>query len=589
MDHHNNTWDEYLPDGTLSRHNDEPLNTTNTTSSELHLDTPSGQHRLNQLLQDAIDHPAEGVDDLKELLKVPKAAPYTGVSSYQRSPESSQYSSASPAAAMAYAQSEASNATAHGVLVDTVRKAAAEAERQLFPDQPPGLRYLDRSLLHRANRYGWPLAEMLAAVDRQYKATPHLRAAALKATKVEDDRSRFWLRAVDLKTVGVGETPKRTGRFLSHHTIAQSIWKSIWAEMNSDGQLLSSEPKLQLPIRLALDLIVGAVTLIGAAGLAYLMLAGLVHVAETFGTRTPELPEPLDLTYNTWQSIKGIEVAIRDDLSWALQWIGIPETLVPWTGAAIVIPAMINSLERDALERGPRITAKDWTALVAAVGRYRALNPHSVESNGDSSSVEESPAASAQQHLLTQDETSERAAKIAEVHAAIKELDDEWVQYRLSTYDWHLGKPALRNPHDPVTKAFTDAHGELLALSDDLSPSATDKHIDAAHDAARRALKAWGEANNHAIKIGVSNLSASEEAALTRLHGLVNQLNDRSTPKEMWPQLISAITRTMDKLVTVPYNLSDIAELPVIHAESRLRALEQAPAASEEPSGEDQR
>jgi len=590
MDHHNNnTWDEYLPDGTLSRHNDEPLNTTNTTSSELHLDTPSGQHRLNQLLQDAIDHPAEGVDDLKELLKVPKTAPYTGVSSYQLSPEPSQYSSASPAAAMAYAQSEASNATAHGVLVDTVRKAAVEAERQLFPDQPPGLRYVDRALLHRANRYGWPLAEMLAAVDRQYKATPLLRAAALKATKIEDDRSRFWLRAVDLKTVGVGEPPKHTGRFLSHHTTAQSIWKSIWSEMNSDGQLLSSEPKLQLPLRLALYLIKAALLVIILAGITYLTSAGILHLMEAAQAqaRKPGVPESLDIAYKVWDDLKAPFEVFRNGASGALQRIGIPETFVPWTGAAIVFPFMINSLERDALERGPRITGNDWTALVAAVGKYRALDPHPAESDEHTAAV---PLEDGHpQHSLTEDETSERATKIAEVHAAIKELDDEWVQYRLHTYDWHLGKPALRNPHDPVTKAFTNAHGELLTLADDLSPSATDTHIDAAHDAARRALKAWGEANNHAIKIGVSNLSASEEAALARLHGLVNQLNDRGTPKEMWPQLISAITRTMDKLITVPYNLRDIAELPVIKAESRLRALEPAPVTSGESGHEGQR
>lgn len=586
MDHHNNTWDEYLSDGTLSRHNDEA---PSITSTERHLGTPSGHRQLNQLLQDTIDDPSKGTDALEELLKTPTAAVHPVPPSYKQSPELRPYSSASLQVAMDYAQSEASNASVHGALVDTVRKAAAEAEKQLVADQPPGLRYVDRALLRRAQRYGWPLAEMLAAIDRQYKATPHLRAAARKATKIEDDRSRYWLRAVDLKTVDVGEQPRHTARFLSHHTAAQSIWKSIWADMNSEGQLLSSEPKLQLPLRIALYLIKAALLVIALAGITYLTSAGILHLMGLAQdqVRNPGVPESLDIAYKVWEYIKEPFEVFRNGASGALQRIGIPETFVPWTGAAIAFPSMIRTMEREALEHGPRITANDWTALVAAVGRYRALNPNPAESDEDTSV--EYPAAGAQQHPVTQDETSERAAKIAEVHAAIKELDDEWTQYRLSTYDWHLGKPALRNPHDPVTKAFTDAHGELLALADDLSLSATDKHIDATHNAARRALKAWGEANNHAIKIGVSNLSASEEAALTRLHGLVNQLNDRSTPKEMWPQLISAITRTMDKLVTVPYNLSDIAELPVIRAESRLRALEQAPTASEEPSCEDQR
>jgi hypothetical protein len=49
----------------------------------------------------------------------------------------------------------------------------------------------------------------------------------------------------------------------------------------------------------------------------------------------------------------------------------------------------------------------------------------------------------------------------------------------------------------------------------------------------------------------------------------------------MWPQLINAITRTMTKLTSVPCSLADIAKLPVIEAESRLRALEQHPAADQ--------
>lgn len=45
----------------------------------------------------------------------------------------------------------------------------------------------------------------------------------------------------------------------------------------------------------------------------------------------------------------------------------------------------------------------------------------------------------------------------------------------------------------------------------------------------------------------------------------------------MWPQLITAITRTMNKLTTVPFALADIATLPVIESESRLRAITKYP------------
>lgn len=82
-----------------------------------------------------------------------------------------------------------------------------------------------------------------------------------------------------------------------------------------------------------------------------------------------------------------------------------------------------------------------------------------------------------------------------------------------------------------------------------------------------------GTANRHALSIGVSALTPSEGAALHTLHGLVAQLDDRATPKAMWPNLIKAITSTMDKFTTVPFILGDIAKLPVIEAESRLREL----------------
>lgn len=171
-----------------------------------------------------------------------------------------------------------------------------------------------------------------------------------------------------------------------------------------------------------------------------------------------------------------------------------------------------------------------------------------------------------------------RRRKIAEVHAAISELDVEWLEYQLDLHAWFLAKPQLRNLNDPIIKAYREADAELRDLADDLTDTSSDEQITAAQDAARRALKAWGSANRHALAIGVTNLSPSEEAALQRLHGLVGQLNDRATPKAMWPQLINTITRTMTRLTTAPCTLADIAKLPVIESESRLRAIEQNPA-----------
>ena len=79
------------------------------------------------------------------------------------------------------------------------------------------------------------------------------------------------------------------------------------------------------------------------------------------------------------------------------------------------------------------------------------------------------------------------------------------------------------------------------------------------------------------MKVGVSDLTASEDAPLHRVYGLVGTLNDRSTPRAMWAELITKISDTMAKLHATPCTLADIAELPVIKAEPRLFAIEQGP------------
>jgi len=179
----------------------------------------------------------------------------------------------------------------------------------------------------------------------------------------------------------------------------------------------------------------------------------------------------------------------------------------------------------------------------------------------------------------TTPDAADKARRIAHVRDAVAELDAEWLDYQLDLDAWFLSKPQLRNLNDPIVKKYREAETDLRDLAAALTDNSTDTQIAAAETAARTALKAWGTANSHALQIGVSTLSPSEEAALHTLHGLVGQLNDRATPKAMWPQLITAITRTMDKLTTVPFALADIATLPVIESESRLRAITQHPEA----------
>ncbi|WP_061010046.1 hypothetical protein [Mycolicibacterium mucogenicum] len=172
------------------------------------------------------------------------------------------------------------------------------------------------------------------------------------------------------------------------------------------------------------------------------------------------------------------------------------------------------------------------------------------------------------------DTKAERHNRIAEVHAAVTELDAEWLAYQLDLHAWYFAKPQLRNLNEPATRNYREAQAILRDLADDLSEYSTDAEITAAQDAARCALKAWGAANQHALAIGIGELSPSEEAALHRLNGLVGQLADRATPRSQWQKLVKEITSTMAKLVTVPTTLADIAVLPVIAAEGRLRAIE---------------
>lgn len=216
-----------------------------------------------------------------------------------------------------------------------------------------------------------------------------------------------------------------------------------------------------------------------------------------------------------------------------------------------------NSTDRNP-EHPRDATAQRRAEAQAAVARYRERSaPRGVAAR---------PLTSASQ--------ADRRRRIAEVHAAVAELDAEWLDYQLDLHAWFLAKPQLRNLNDPIIKAYRQAEAELRDRADDLTENSTEQQIADAQDAARHALKAWDTANRHAMKIGASTLSPTEDAALHRLHGLVSQLNDRTTPKAMWPQLINAITRTMTKLTTVPCTLADIAKLPVIESESRLRAIE---------------
>lgn len=173
-----------------------------------------------------------------------------------------------------------------------------------------------------------------------------------------------------------------------------------------------------------------------------------------------------------------------------------------------------------------------------------------------------------------------RAHQIAGVHAALAQLDAEWLAYTMDVTAYYLTKPILRDRNTLQTAAYQDALYELREHAEVLNERSTVSQIQAAEKAADAALQAWAAADDHALAVGVSDRSPTERAALRRLHGLIGQLSDPSTPKPMRDTIVEAMAREMDKLVTVPASREHLAVLPAL-AGRNLDAI--APARPKQP------
>lgn len=158
----------------------------------------------------------------------------------------------------------------------------------------------------------------------------------------------------------------------------------------------------------------------------------------------------------------------------------------------------------------------------------------------------------------------DRARRISGVHDAVAQLDAEWLAYEQDLEAYYLTKPVLRDLGVAETAAYRSALYDLRNLAEMLSDSSTGPELDAAERAAEAALLAWGAANDHAFAVGVSDRSPTERAALRRLHALVGQLADPSTPKVMWSSLVDAISREMGKLSTVPTSWDHLSRVPAL-------------------------
>lgn len=176
----------------------------------------------------------------------------------------------------------------------------------------------------------------------------------------------------------------------------------------------------------------------------------------------------------------------------------------------------------------------------------------------------------------TADDPERNKKRIAEVRAALAQLDAEWLAYEQDLEAYYLTKPVLRDLNVPETAAYRAALYDLREQAEALGDSASARQITAAEHAAEAALLAWGTANDHAAAIGVTDRSPTERAALRRLHALVSQLAHPSTPKPMWTSITEAITREMAKLTTVPTSWNHLLSLPALEHRNLAAIAERA-------------
>jgi hypothetical protein len=158
----------------------------------------------------------------------------------------------------------------------------------------------------------------------------------------------------------------------------------------------------------------------------------------------------------------------------------------------------------------------------------------------------------------------DRARRISGVYDAVAQLDAEWLAYEHDLEAYYLIKPVLRDLGVAETAAYRSALYDLRNHADMLSDRSTGQELDAAERAADAALLAWAVANDHALAVGLSDRSPTERTALRRLHALVGQLADPSTPKVMWSSLVDAISREMGKLNTVPTSWDHLSRVPAL-------------------------
>lgn len=253
----------------------------------------------------------------------------------------------------------------------------------------------------------------------------------------------------------------------------------------------------------------------------------------------------------------GASPLLHDPITWLHHWEVVMRDQVGGVYAGIVgHPA---SADAAAVTAGVSFVGRQVASAFTPPPRRRVPVPAKAVAVAPVTRVPRTP--SADDLVRARDK---RVARVVGVQAALMQLDAEWLSYEMDLDAYYLTKPLLRDPEVAETAAYQAALYELRTLAESLGESCTAAQLDAAEQAADAALLAWGEANDHALAVGVSDRSPTERAALRRLHALTGQLADPSTPEPMCRSLIEAISREMAKLTTVPASWEHLSRVPAL-------------------------
>jgi hypothetical protein len=461
---------------------------------------------------------------------------------------------------------------------------------------------LNKRFRKRAAKYNWPVQDMIAAVNRRYEKDEKLTNAAANAALSKVNNKRF----------SVLDSPRwnqvsneDTHRYMRSEELYLSVfgvpvkptfispWNRVRSKLFEHKTPPLNNPKPSLVSR-TIALVSGAAAKVNAT-----LTTGYLATSTSTGViGKPSEPDtiivpPMTLVH---RALFDAFTACSDALGHTVAWTGA--TTGPLTAIAVtVISIGMVPLVSDPRSQPTVITRcpgyQDWNQVIRATWLAREAHKSQISqpenvSGHVTSDLQRSREEEEKEHefdslnntvnrimdqqevvpqesvIPSNQETPLDAMRVNAVRDALTQLDREWLEYELDTEAYYLTKPVLRDTSIPQVLAYRESLYELREAVDALDTDVTEDKLAAAEHATETTLTAWGDANDYALKIGVSDRTPVERVALRRMHGMVAQLASPSTPKMMWPTLVSSIEREMHKLTTVPVTWKAIAAQPSI-------------------------